>query len=246
MSAVFLREGWSKALASHEGQVPRETGPAPLDVALIAKAGPWDDLSRYAEAVLDENRYISLVSRKNPEEIIQHNILDSLLLVAAWLQVPRETAPLFLDAGTGSGVPGIPATLLCRHLGIEASLILIESNEKKQGFLDRMAGDKADMHVFRGRLESERLPDFLQTLSTTGQVPVLTSRALATISRTLVWARGLRPHLQEALFFKGPETAEQEIREADQWESLGWRLEDQRAFYFPHRETRLLRLIPSS
>ena len=172
LCADSLRHAWGKALSYHEQVsdiVSRETGVIPLDMralAAVSENGLWEELSCFAGEVLRENRYTSLVSRKNPEEIIHHNILDSLILAAAWMQVPRGTSPLFLDAGTGSGVPGLPATLLLRHQGIDARLILIESNQKKQDFLKRISADLEGVHVFGGRLESERLPALLQTLST--------------------------------------------------------------------------------
>ena len=251
LGAAFLRDAYREVLKFHSNATPKnvpcETDPEDLDLSYFEEGLTdelFEKLSIYAEAVLKGNPYGNLVAKKDPVQQIRQNILDSLFLAPFWETVSRETGTVFLDAGTGSGVPGIPAALLLSTRGEEPSMVLIESNEKKQFFLQRTLRDLNMSHtkIFCGRLESRQLPGFLETEFPRHLRTQLVSRALAPVTRTLRWARLLQPNLHEALFFKGPETAQREIQETEAWEKLGWELTGHTRLRFPDRESRILKL----
>ena len=246
-----LKNAFLTALEFHRSiiseDVPRETDPTGLDLSFYEEGLTdelFEKLSLFALAVLKGNPYANLVAKRDPVQQIRQNILDSLLLAPFWEPVSRETRAVLLDAGTGSGVPGIPAALLLGACGEEPPMVLIESNEKKQFFLQRTLRDLGmdSARVFCGRLESRQLPGFLETEFPLHRRTQLVSRALAPVTKTLRWVRLLQPHLQWALFYKGPETAQREIGEIETWAQSGWELVGHSYFRFTDRESRFLQL----
>lgn len=83
-------------------------------------------LADYYELVQEHNAILHLVGPSSAEEFAIRHILESLTLL--------EFLPLkarFADVGTGAGLPAIPC-LIARE---DLSAVLIESKEKKAGFL---------------------------------------------------------------------------------------------------------------
>jgi 16S rRNA G527 N7-methylase RsmG len=225
----------------------------------------FDRLERYAQEVLQGNRRLALVSRRDPAQQIHVNILDSLplgILLARRLSDPLSPtegpaparsaeATFLLDAGSGSGCPGIPATLALRALtgnlsGPPPALLLLESVGKKAEFLaqavENLGLERAQ--VLRQRLEDPVLIDILED-GGFGAAGILSSRGLAKVARTLKWSRSLKPHLTECLLIKGVEGLRQEwSSEGRQWARWGWRPQSAYRFEFPQRSQILLGLRP--
>lgn len=81
-------------------------------------------LEEYVYALIDTNKRLNLISRKDETEIWRNHILHSLSLLAIASLEPRWE---FLDFGTGGGLPGVPLAILLP----EARFILCDSIRKK-------------------------------------------------------------------------------------------------------------------
>lgn len=110
--------------------VPRETF-GQID-EIIAKN--HNELKSYLDKLLWWNKRVNLVSRDVPRETIREHIRHSLLL--SQLQSFQENK-LFIDAGTGGGLPGLP--LAITHP--DKHFILNDLVTKKCLAMKQIAGD---------------------------------------------------------------------------------------------------------
>lgn len=222
-------------------EVSRETPLPELPEAL------WGLLEHYASLVLEANPHVNLVSRKRPELQTAENILEGLLWGISLPDFDSVKDPFLLDAGSGSGVPGIPTALLfsLSEARSQVPVFLIESREKKCDFLRHCARELGPslLHVLSLRLEEPELPVLLRVFAGENAKGFLACRALSSVDQVLKWSRGLQPLMQEALFYKGPESAREELARRH-WKKWGWSAGDPLEYHFPFRKTRLLRFTP--
>lgn len=212
---------------------PRVTPLSPSALEPAPSTATFERLEAFGALVLEANKSLNLVSRRDPAAQIATNILDSLPFAAIWDDVSRETGPddeppLFvLDAGSGSGVPGIPTQLLLAERGVAPALLLVESRGHKADFLDgcldALSLERAG--VWGGRLEDPSLPEWLEDEGWTAP-GCLVTRALASVVETLHWTRGLTADewLNRACLLKGaPGLAREWADEGKRWTKTGWR-----------------------
>ena len=83
-----------------------------------------DLLQRYVAHLLNWNRKVNLISRKDEQNIWERHILHSVSLL---FHVSFDSGAKILDLGTGAGLPGIPIKILSPQI----SLTLIDSIRKK-------------------------------------------------------------------------------------------------------------------
>ncbi len=267
LSADALSEAWSAACSGHmrwltgaaetsedlDPFVSRETDTQPGIVPVSAdsisqalSADFFEHLSLYASKVLEANRVLNLVSRKDPESQISRNIMDALPLAFLWQHVSRETEDrdscgFIMDAGSGSGVPGIPVAMAIACLeGKAPPLLLVESRGKKAEFLwktiDELGMDRVE--VWNGRLED---PELIVWLEESGwPAPgLLMTRGLGSISQTLQWCRGLAKgeYLSSLLLVKGSPGFRREWEdEGRRWKRSGWKFPSLHLFTDGERE----------
>jgi 16S rRNA (guanine527-N7)-methyltransferase len=165
-------------------------------------------LDAYVDLLSKWQRRINLVSNRTVPEVWARHILDCGQLA----QIAPE-AKNWLDLGSGAGLPGIIVALILKDRGARVSLI--EANQKKCAFLTEAArATGAPVTVFNGRIE--------QVLKSRFRSPcdIVTSRALANLSKLLPLVAPLLERGAQALFLKGQE-AEAELTKA----SLSWRIE---------------------
>jgi len=86
-------------------------------------------LADYYEVVMEHNSLLHLVAPCSPEEFATRHILESLTMLE---HLPRNTR--FADIGAGAGLPSIP----CLIVQDDLRTVLIESKEKKTGFLQKV------------------------------------------------------------------------------------------------------------
>jgi 16S rRNA (guanine527-N7)-methyltransferase len=82
-------------------------------------------LGRHVDLLLKWNKSINLTAITDPDEVVEKHVLDSLALA------PVLPSGSLLDAGTGGGFPGIPASIVRPELEV----VLVESSQKKVAFL---------------------------------------------------------------------------------------------------------------
>ena len=255
LNAAKLAQRWRELCAA---QVARETSPfefpcAPIAQQLLAPELPaslFDRFETYGRRVLEANARLNLVSRRDPESQIADNILESLPFLSIWpailtpllpdVPVSRETQPIqfLLDAGSGSGIPGVPL-----RLGLEAlahtplpSLLLAESRNKKAYFLLQLLEELglADSEALPFRLESPELAEHLASRELSRGV--LSTRGLAEIDRTFQWAQAVKERFVAAHLIKGGPKLRQEFsRDAKKWRRRGWTLARHEGFHIEDR-----------
>jgi 16S rRNA (guanine527-N7)-methyltransferase len=98
-----------------------------LGIALTDEA--IDNFSLYLEELKTWNKKVNLFSRKDDQEIMVKDFLDSLTVCK---HLPSKTS--ILDIGSGGGFPGIPIKISRRDLRV----VLLEIRTKKIFFLRNM------------------------------------------------------------------------------------------------------------
>jgi 16S rRNA (guanine527-N7)-methyltransferase len=142
----------------------------------------------------------NLVGPATLDQIWDRHIVDSLQLLDL-----APDAQTWLDLGSGAGFPGL--VLAIAGAERELKVHLVESNSRKCAFLrhvTRLAGVSATIH--EARLETV-IPGF------TGQVDVVSARALAALPLLLEWTEPLLKAGTIGVFPKGRD-AEIELTEA--------------------------------
>jgi len=157
-------------------------------------------LRHYAALLERWTRKVNLVAPATVDALWTRHILDSAQTFTLAPPDPR----LWLDLGTGGGLPGIVCAILAADLNPATRFVLVESDRRKCAFLAtcrRELGLAATIHAER----IERLPG--------QEADVISARALAPLPRLISLAA---PHAAAdavCLFPKGARHAE-EIAEA--------------------------------
>jgi 16S rRNA (guanine527-N7)-methyltransferase len=128
----------------------------------------------YLEELVQWSRRMNLTGLTTPERIVNELFLDSLV-PAPFLSGDG----MLLDVGSGAGVPGLPLRIYHPRLEVH----LLEARAKRVSFLRQVIRllDLEGAEVLRGRLEVDG-----GGLPLRGY-PVVTARALASLSKTLSW-----------------------------------------------------------
>ena len=83
-----------------------------------------DQIERYASLLLEWNKKINLISRKDEENVWSGHILHSVSILFAVKFIDK---PSVVDLGSGGGLPGIPLKILLPR----STFMLIDSTQKK-------------------------------------------------------------------------------------------------------------------
>ena len=83
-----------------------------------------EQLDQYVNLLLDWNKKINLISRKDEENIWTYHILHS---VSPLFKVKMKERSFVVDIGTGGGLPGIPLKILRPDI----SLLCLDATKKK-------------------------------------------------------------------------------------------------------------------
>lgn len=181
----------------------------------------FEKLCVYKDALLTWNAKINLIARDTIEEIWQRHLLDSAqlfpLIQNIRQTVSRETSTDFrlVDMGCGAGLPGIVLAMM----GIE-NVTLIESDERKCGFLHRMNGElDLGMRVITKRIEAAN--EEVNKNVSHETFTLVTSRALASLTQLCHYAFPFLGENGVCLFPKG-ENWNNELTQAQEEWQMQW------------------------
>lgn len=171
-------------------------------------------LSTFKSLLLDWNKKINLVSRKNEDNIWRGHISLSVSLLFKLNFRPRMR---ILDLGTGGGFPGIPLAIMLP----ECSFVLLDSTQKKVTAVQSMA-DSLELSNVRsawGRAEDlQNKPEYYHTFD------AVVVRSVSNLTNLLNWGlpflkqfKGENIHSEKVtvavpslITFKGSEIEEEE------------------------------------
>ncbi len=137
-----------------------QQGSQAMDIAL--SADEQQRLLTYLAALLKWNKAYNLTAIRDPLEMVDKHLLDSLSIL------PYINEQPLIDIGTGAGLPGMVIALMRPQLPVA----LLDSNGKKTRFLKQIAAEMqlANVTVINQRCEQHE-----------GQYGQITSRAFASL-----------------------------------------------------------------
>lgn len=149
----------------------------------------FDRLECYVEVLKKWNPKINLVSRSSIEHIWTRHILDSKQVYDL-----ADPQPLWLDMGSGGGLPGIVVAILAAEKSPETKVTLLESDQRKCAFL-RTAARECGVEVTVVSERIEKVPP--------QNAGILSARALADLTQLLAFSERHLSKTGTALFPKG-------------------------------------------
>lgn len=185
-------------------------------------------------AVLERwNRRINLVSPTTIRTIWRRHIADSAQLLA----LAPKGARVWLDLGTGAGLPGLPVAALAAELAPDLHVTLVDSDQRKAAFLQTAVRETGlAVTIVCARIES----------LAPRPCDVVSARALAPLPRLCALARrvALPPDHADALsdtvfLFPKGKTLDSELTEA----ATDWHIRYERIASRTDPEATILRIL---
>ncbi|GAA4642220.1 16S rRNA (guanine(527)-N(7))-methyltransferase RsmG [Pontixanthobacter gangjinensis] len=130
----------------------------------------FDKLERFVAALREENSSQNLVANPTLDIAWQRHIADSAQLLD---HVSHETKGIWLDLGTGAGLPGVVISIMRPKWPV----VLVESRRKRIEWLERM---RHELMLPKCEVAGMRL-ELLETVP----VAVISARAFAPLPRLL-------------------------------------------------------------
>lgn len=151
-----------------------------------------EDLARYGSLVLDESTVQNITAYRNPKDLAELGIADTLTLFQFFDPKPEASV---CDIGSGAGFPAFPLAILRRDLHIT----LIESEARKARFLQRAAGVLGlAMHCLASRAEDLGRQELRESFD------VVTIRAVTGLAASLELSLPMVRVGGSAVLYKGP------------------------------------------
>lgn len=164
------------------------------------------DLESYAQLLRKWQAVQNLVSRETLSTVWTRHFADSLQV----LPLLRPTDKIFLDLGSGGGLPALPLAIALKDSSCKFTLI--EPTGRKVSFL-RTVARELDLSVTVAGARSDQV-DSRET-----PVPdVITSRALAALPQLCSWIYPLFGPKTRAILHKGREHVEELEETATRWD----------------------------
>ena len=121
-----------------------------------------EQFSKYLDLLAKWGSVHRLVGSTDPEWVVEHLFLDSLLFLHA---LPRETGSI-LDFGAGAGFPGIPIAIVRP----ETQITLLEARRRRASFL---AAAVRELKLTSARVVAARGEDMVSDLGATFDAVVM-------------------------------------------------------------------------
>lgn len=139
-----------------------------LKQAFAPTAAQWAGLERFAAMLVAENERQNLIAASTIPTLWVRHIADSAQLLA----LDRDGAGLWIDLGSGPGLPGLVVAILS-----ERPMLLVESRKRRCEFLREVANELGLAHVEVAEAPLERVA--------TRPAGTISARAFAPLDRLI-------------------------------------------------------------
>ncbi len=92
-------------------------------------------LEHYRELIIDKNKEINLISRKNTEDFTNRHIIDCVQII----DLIDLSKNMCTDIGSGAGLPGIILAILLKDKKTKTKMRLFEKSYRKSNFLKEIS-----------------------------------------------------------------------------------------------------------
>ena len=155
------------------------------------------DLEKYINLLKNYNSHTNIVGKSSLSDPWNNHILDSLQ-ITSFIKNKNDT---IIDLGSGAGLPGV---VLC--LAGHKRITLLDSNGKKINFLKTVKKEVSlNFKIVSDRIENHKGAKY----------DIITSRALAKLSKLISYSQKLIKKNTLLIFLKG-KTVNEEINEAQE------------------------------
>lgn len=128
----------------------------------------WERLEEYVALLLAESKAQNLIAQSTWEHVWSRHIVDSAQLLAL-APPPDSDADLWVDLGSGAGLPGVVVAILSGY-----SVLMIEMRKKRVEFLEsviaRLGLDNARVHL--GKVERAEISAPARVISARAYAPM--------------------------------------------------------------------------
>lgn len=163
-----------------------------------------EQLSHFVAMIKKWNRSINLVSPTTLDDIWDRHIADSAQLLAH----RRTDHDLWVDFGSGGGLPALVLAILAKGNGLEVTFRLVESDQRKAVFLNQVIRELG--------LVASVLCDRVENLRPLG-ANIVSARAVASLEVLCGWAQRHLVPGGRAIFPKGIRSSEEVLVARRQW-----------------------------
>lgn len=158
-------------------------------------------LQVYVSEIARWTQAINLVGKATVSDIWQRHVVDCAQL---WPHVEDDRGRIWLDMGSGAGLPGLVLAILSMDSGRRTQITLMESDQRKAAFLNAIKA-KLDLSVDIQSVRVEEAPPMA--------ADVITGRAFAPLVKLLGYA-ARHKHLTTKLVLLKGENYRAEIDQA--------------------------------
>ena len=110
-------------------------------------------LENYNELVIEKNKEINLISRKNTADFVERHIFDCAQAID-FIDLNKK---ICTDLGSGAGLPGIVLAILLKGKNIKLKMNVFENSHRKSDFLREVTEKlKLDVHIFEKDVFKEK------------------------------------------------------------------------------------------
>jgi len=138
-----------------------------------------EQLNYYAVLLLEWNKKINIISRKDEENVWTYHILHS---ISPLFKVEIKQHSSIVDIGTGGGLPGIPIKILRPDI----SMLCIDSTGKKINAVTQMI---SDLNLNEIRALWGRAEEIGPQREYAGKFDAVFARAVAPLEELLCWSK---------------------------------------------------------
>jgi 16S rRNA (guanine527-N7)-methyltransferase len=156
---------WFRSICAQNGM--------PLSIDQLEK------MDHYVRLLLEWNKKINLISRKDEENIWDYHILHC---ISPLFQIELPAKASIVDIGTGGGLPGIPLKIVLP----ETTLLCVDSVGKKANAVQQMI---AELNIHNAKTVWGRAEDIALLPKNKNNYDFVVARSVAPLADLIFWSR---------------------------------------------------------